>query len=91
MGLFCIWFVQLTVELKKSDLIRECTPPAWRKDIIAGANQKETEGCVKNIENTFKNYFITSPDSKERNDIIVCHGNVIRYFVTKILKVDTMA
>ena len=25
------------------------------------------------------------------NDIIVCHGNVIRYFVTKVLNVDTMS
>jgi hypothetical protein len=56
LGLFCIWFAQLTIELKKSDLIREFTPPTWRKDIIAGANQKETEGCVKNINDVFKNY-----------------------------------
>jgi serine/threonine-protein phosphatase PGAM5 len=27
----------------------------------------------------------------DRHDIIVCHGNVIRYFVTKVLKVDTKA
>ncbi|MEO8233645.1 MAG: histidine phosphatase family protein, partial [Ignavibacteriota bacterium] len=26
-----------------------------------------------------------------RNDIIVCHGNVIRYFVTKALKVDPLS
>ena len=37
------------------------------------------------------NIFIPSPDDEDRNDVIVCHGNVIRYFVTKVLKVNTMA
>ena len=74
-----------------SDLIRECTPPSWRKDIMAGVDTAERSECAGNLEQAFKKYFIPSPDDKERNDIIVCHGNVIRYFVTKVLKVDTMS
>jgi serine/threonine-protein phosphatase PGAM5 len=80
-------------ELKheQSDLIRECTPPTWRKDVMAGVDTTEREECVNNLEQAFQKYFIPSPDDKEKNDIIVCHGNVIRYFVTKVLNVDTMA
>lgn len=79
------------LELQKEDLIRECTPPTWRKDVMFGVDTSHCEECVKNLEQAFQKYFIPSSDNKDRNDIIVCHGNVIRYFVTKILKVDTMA
>ncbi len=79
------------LKLEQSNLIMECTPPSWRKDVMAGVDTSEKGECVKNLEQAFQKYFISSPDDKNRNDIIVCHGNVIRYFVTKVLKVDTMA
>jgi len=79
------------LKLERSDLIRECTPPSWRKDVMAGVDTTERENCVENLERAFQKYFIPSPDENDRNDIIVCHGNVIRYFVTKVLKVDTMS
>ena len=79
------------LELQKDSLIRECTPPTWRKDIMAEETKSDLEDCVDNLEAAFTTYFIPSPDDKDRNDVIVCHGNVIRYFVTKVLKVNTMA
>ena len=79
------------IVFEQSDLIRECTPPTWREDVMAETNTAEVEECVNNLEEAFHIYFIPSPDEKDRNDIIVCHGNVIRYFVTKVLKVDTMS
>jgi serine/threonine-protein phosphatase PGAM5 len=78
-------------KLLQSDLIRECTPPTWRKDIMDETDSLELIECKANLEEAFKEIFIPSPDSKDRNDIIVCHGNVIRYFVTKILNVDPMS
>lgn len=77
--------------LEQSDRIRECTPPLRRKDYMAGIDTSNSEECVQNLEWAFQKYFIPTPDEQNRNDIIVCHGNVIRYFVTKVLKVDTMA
>ncbi len=79
------------LKLVQSDLIRECTPPTWRKDIMKGVDTTHRIECVKNLEEAFQKYFIPSPDNENRNDIIVCHGNVIRYFVTKVLNVDTMS
>jgi serine/threonine-protein phosphatase PGAM5 len=76
---------------EQSDLIRECTPPTWREDVMADTKADEVQECVNNLEEAFQKYFIPSPDDKDRNDIIVCHGNVIRYFVTKVLKVDSMS
>jgi serine/threonine-protein phosphatase PGAM5 len=77
--------------LQQSDLIRECTPPTRRKDIMKETDSLELIECKSNLEKAFKEIFIPSPDSKDRNDIIVCHGNVIRYFVTKVLNVDPLS
>jgi len=79
------------LELKQDELICECTPPTWRKDIMAGVDTTEKEVCVSNIEKAFNKYFIPSPDKNDRNDLIVCHGNVIRYLVTKVLNVNSMS
>ncbi len=79
------------LELKQNELICECTPPTWRMDVMSETDSIETLVCVENLEKAFQQFFVPSPDANDRNDIIVCHGNVIRYFVTKVLKVDTMA
>ncbi|UCG52692.1 MAG: histidine phosphatase family protein [Candidatus Latescibacterota bacterium] len=78
------------LELEQSPLLRECVPPTWRKEVVADVDPKEMEDCVDQLDEAFATFFVPSPDS-ERHDIVVCHGNVIRYFVTKVLGVDTMA
>lgn len=79
------------LELQQSTLIRECTPPTWREDIMEREDAEDMKICTDNLDSAFLKYFVPSPDEEERNDIIVCHANVIRYFVTKILKVDNMS
>ncbi len=79
------------LELRQDPAISECTPPTWRKDIMAEEKAEEMEQCVKNIEGFFKERFIPSPDAADRHDIVVCHGNVIRYIVAKVLRVDPMS
>ncbi len=79
------------LDLQKDSLIRECTPPTWRKDIMEREDPEELKNCTDNLEEAFNKFFTPSPDEEDRNDVIVCHGNVIRYFVTKVLKVNTMA
>lgn len=79
------------LEPKQNELICECTPPTWRIDVLAETDSTELTNCVENLEEAFQEFFVPSPDEKDRNDIIVCHGNVIRYFVTKVLKVDIMS
>jgi len=79
------------LELQKDSLIRECTPPTWREDIMVKETESDLNDCVENLEAAFNKFFIPSPDDMDRNDVIVCHGNVIRYFVTKALNVNTKA
>ena len=78
------------LDLETSRLLSECTPPTWREDVMADEDPADVEACTKQLEEAFPIYLAPSPDA-DRHDIIVCHGNVIRYFVTKVLKVDTEA
>lgn len=79
------------LELKQDPAIGECTPPTWRQDVMAEETAEAMAACVKNIERFFQERFAPSPDAVDRHDIVVCHGNVIRYLVTKALRADTMS
>jgi serine/threonine-protein phosphatase PGAM5 len=75
------------LEREQSRLLRECTPTTWRADVMADLEPGEAEACEGQLESAFAEYFVPSADG-ERHDIIVAHGNVIRYFVTRVLGVD---
>ncbi len=78
------------LELQTSRLLRECTPATWRQDIMAEETSADLDACQDQLEAAFTAYFTPSP-AADRHDILVCHGNVIRYLVTRVLKVDPMA
>ena len=78
------------LELETSRLLRECTPATWREEIMADEDPADVKACTKQLEQAYPIYFAPSPEA-DMHDIIVCHGNVIRYFVTKVLGVDTEA
>jgi len=71
-----------------SALISECTPPTRRKEIMEGETEEDLAACTRRLDEAFRTYLAPSPEA-DRHDIVVCHGNVIRYFVTKALEVDT--
>jgi len=70
--------------------IRECTPPARREDIRAKLDPKEAAACREQLDGAFAHYFEPSPERDSR-EILVCHGNVIRYLVCRALGVDSQA
>jgi serine/threonine-protein phosphatase PGAM5 len=69
------------------DDLAECTPPS-RRD--TGVSEADMAACQAQLERVFAAWFKASPDG-ERTDLFVCHGNVIRYLVTRALGVDTKA
>ncbi|MGD8305270.1 MAG: histidine phosphatase family protein [Ignavibacteria bacterium] len=79
------------IELQLSELIRECTMPTWRNDIVEEENPVDLIECTTKLDSAFSIFFTPSPDEYDKNDIIVCHGNVIRYYVTKVLKVESLS
>lgn len=75
------------VPATSSALISECTPPA-RVDLRdAAASQK---ACKEKLDAAFAKFF-TPATGANRNDVLVCHGNVIRYLTTRALGVDTQS
>lgn len=76
--------------LQTSRQLRECTPPTWREDVMAEETAEDLAACKEQLEAAWAGYFKPSPDT-DRHDLLVIHGNVIRYFVTKVLEVDPLA
>jgi serine/threonine-protein phosphatase PGAM5 len=76
------------VVFEQSRLIRECTPPTWREDIMAKESLEDTELCNENVNKAFGKYFIPSDTKEDKYDVLVCHGNFIRALVVRALQVD---
>jgi serine/threonine-protein phosphatase PGAM5 len=79
------------LEVQEMTALAECTPPTWREDVMKETNAEEAAACRARLEEAFATLFVPSRDGAPRHDVVVCHGNVIRYFVTKVLGVDTEA
>lgn len=69
------------------DDIAECTPPTRDKKIMAEEKPKDLAACTAALNRVFATYFKPSQDGV-RNELFVCHGNVIRSLVVRALGVD---
>ncbi len=67
-------------------LLSECTPPSTSPPPEAAAAAQNA--CKQRLDMAFEKLAGPATDA-DRNDVLVCHGNVIRYFITKALGVDT--
>lgn len=74
------------VPLGQSPLLSECTPPLPEK----GDDEVARAECAKQLDQAFAEFFTVAKGAR-RSDILVAHGNVIRYLVIKALKVDPRA
>lgn len=72
------------------DDLAECTPPTRRTEITAKEKPEDLARCKAQLDRLFANYFKPASGT-ERSELFVCHGNVIRYLVTRALGVDTEA
>lgn len=78
------------LKLEVSPLLRECTPRTWRTEMVKDATPAELAAAEAQLNEAFAKYFVPAKGA-DQHDILVCHGNVTRYFVTKALGVDTQA
>lgn len=70
--------------------LAECVPPTRRVEAMAHEKPADVAACQAQIERVFARYF--KPARGQRQDeLIVAHGDVIRYLVTRALGVDTKA
>lgn len=70
--------------------LAECTPPTRRLEVISGETEADLEACRVQLDRLFAERFVPASD-RARNELLVAHGNVIRYLVTRALGVDTHA
>lgn len=72
------------------DDLAECTPPTRRSEITADEKPEDLARCKAQLDRVFAEYFKPGSGTGQ-TDVFVCHGNVIRYLVTRALGVDTEA
>jgi serine/threonine-protein phosphatase PGAM5 len=70
--------------------LAECTPPTRRKEITAAMKPEELADCARQFDRLFAGQFKPASGAPKQ-ELMVCHGNVIRYLITKALGVDTEA
>ena len=69
-------------------LIHECTPATDRADIARKLKPEEQAACDSNLVRAWARYMVPTPEG-DRHDILVCHGNVIRWFVSRVVAGDS--
>lgn len=68
--------------------LAECTPPTRQKAVTASMPQADLDACKAQLDKLFAERFVAAEGAESRQ-LMVAHGNVIRYLITKSLGVDT--
>lgn len=71
--------------------IRECTPPTHRQDIMDALKPGEAAECEAQLREAAARLLVPAGGAVDRHDLIICHGNVIRWLVCRALGVDQEA
>lgn len=72
------------------DELAECTPPTRSAQVMASVKPADLAACKEKLDRDFDRFFKPAA-GEEQFDLLVCHGNVIRYLTTRALGVDSKA
>ena len=77
-------------EFASCDTLRECTPgwPEHLRKKFGYTDVKKLNSAQAQLDKAFKKYF--KRPRKDSVEVLVCHGNVIRYLVCKSLGIETL-
>jgi serine/threonine-protein phosphatase PGAM5 len=67
--------------------IHECSPALGPGDPKSTRPPPEFERCDSRLRVAWQRYFRPA-DGRDTHDVLVCHGNVIRWFVARALAID---
>ena len=79
------------VPLHKAQVLQECIPsipPAYIGKMHYP--QERLKQCRKQFQKAFDQFFKCAR-GEDKHEVLVCHGNIIRYLVLKVLDVPTLA
>ncbi len=77
------------ISVQQTDLLWECIPAMTSKLQMEMPNYTNLQVSQdkQRADVAFRKYFKVAKRT-DRHDVVVCHGNLIRYFVTVVLKAD---
>lgn len=78
----------LGVPCARDSMIEECAPPQPADSAATAAAREEAAACAATLERAWERYMRPSAEG-DAHDLLVCHGNVIRWFVTRALHADS--
>lgn len=58
---------------------------------VSAEELERSEQTKQRIETAFQQYFTPSAIETEQHEILVCHGNIIRYFICRVLQISVEA
>lgn len=70
--------------------LAECTPSTRRVKVNDSVPAPERAECERQLDRLYGRYFVPA-EGAPRRELLVCHGNVIRYLITRALGVDRQA
>lgn len=70
--------------------LAECTPPTRRQDIMKEEKAEDLEACAAQFVR-LERRLLQPAHGRERHDLVVAHGNVIRALVVAVLDVDPLS
>ena len=68
-------------------LLRECTPTSDRPDYMKNHTAEDIAACDSSLALAWAKYVVPAPGA-DRHEVIVCHANVIRWFVSRVVGGD---
>jgi len=69
-------------------LLHECNFTSDRPDYMRNDTRAEIAACDSNFAHAWAKYMVPTPQ-RDRHDVLVCHGNVIRTFVSRLVCGDS--
>jgi serine/threonine-protein phosphatase PGAM5 len=77
---------------RRSCVLWECVPsvPSQLSALFPGMSCTDVAGGRERAEKAYARYF-KSARGVDKHEVLVCHGNLIRYFVTRVLDVESDA
>lgn len=70
-------------------LLRECTPPSEREDIMARETPQALAACRDTLDQAWARFLRPSP-GRDSVEVLVAHGNVIRFLTARALGLDPL-
>lgn len=79
----------LGIPAQPDSALCECTPPTDREDLRRQESAEELVACGNRLDQVFETSF-RSTAGEDSLEVLVCHGNVIRYLACRVMGVDSL-